>query len=402
MTVLPRWLSSYATLSIPQAAAPIAFSLLALPLTGSAGSGAAMVLAMTTAQVLGAVPVTRAGTRLDPISYLRLLVLLRSLALGLVAVLAATGAPLGGLVAAAGAAGLVNGAAYGYQRAALNQLVPASALPRALGLAATVNEVVFVLCPALASAVGAFSPVVAVAMMAVLGAAPIVLIPRPQGARPVAAPAPSASAARRGLPITPMIALWLLCAMASAAAVASIETGAVTLALSLDLGAGAAAVFPICLCLASGTGGLVVSLRNRTPRRRGVLAMLGMMTLGITTVGVGGSVTTTVLGATMIGSCLAPLATYYSLVLDELAPAGRRAEVFALLRTASALGIILASGLLTVASLRATLATTAVLMATAGTIAGIVFVRQRRPIRVTPVEDVPTDTGSIRALVTQP
>ena len=54
MTVLPRWLSSYATLSIPQAAAPIAFSLLALPLTGSAGSGAAMVLAMTAAQVLGA------------------------------------------------------------------------------------------------------------------------------------------------------------------------------------------------------------------------------------------------------------------------------------------------------------------------------------------------------------
>lgn len=48
---------------------------------------------------------------------------------------------------------------------------------------------------------------------------------------------------------------------------------------------------------------------------------------------------------------LAPLATYYSLVLDSLAPPERRAEVFALLRTANAIGVIFASAVLTVVSL---------------------------------------------------
>ena len=50
-----------------------------------------------------------------------------------------------------------------------------------------------------------------------------------------------------------------------------------------------------------------------------------------------------VIGAVLIGAVLAPLGTYYSLVLDTLAPPKRRAEVFALLRTANAVGVILVS-----------------------------------------------------------
>jgi hypothetical protein len=53
--VLGRWFASNALLAAPQAAAPVAFALLALPLTGDAKSGAAIVMAMTAAQVLGAV-----------------------------------------------------------------------------------------------------------------------------------------------------------------------------------------------------------------------------------------------------------------------------------------------------------------------------------------------------------
>ena len=60
---LLRWFASYGSFAVPQAAAPIAFSLIALPLTGDAASGAAMMLAMTIAQVLGAVPITRFGRR---------------------------------------------------------------------------------------------------------------------------------------------------------------------------------------------------------------------------------------------------------------------------------------------------------------------------------------------------
>jgi hypothetical protein len=45
------------------------------------------------------------------------------------------------------------------------------------------------------------------------------------------------------------------------------------------------------------------------------------------------------------------LSTYYSLILDTLAPPQRRPEVFAVLRTANAVGVIFASAILTVVSL---------------------------------------------------
>ena len=56
---------------------------------------------------------------------------------------------------------------------------------------------------------------------------------------------------------------------------------------------------------------------------------------------------TTIVGAVLIGFVLAPLGTYYSLILDRLAPPQRRPEVFALLRTANAVGVIFASAVLT-------------------------------------------------------
>src|SRR5699024_10208587 len=67
---LLRWFGSYGPFAVPQAAVPIAFSLIALPLTGRAFSGAAMMLAMTIAQVVGAVPITRFGRRFPPIPFL--------------------------------------------------------------------------------------------------------------------------------------------------------------------------------------------------------------------------------------------------------------------------------------------------------------------------------------------
>src|SRR5699024_12264947 len=53
---LLRWFGSYGAFAVPPAAAPIAFSLIALPLTGNASRRAAMMVAMTVAQVGGAVP----------------------------------------------------------------------------------------------------------------------------------------------------------------------------------------------------------------------------------------------------------------------------------------------------------------------------------------------------------
>ncbi|GAA1730066.1 MFS transporter [Brachybacterium phenoliresistens] len=381
------WFASSAALAVPQAAAPILFALIALPVTGSADSGAALVLAMTVAQVLGAVPVARLGRRVPALASVGVLVAVRTAALAAIALLAGLQAPFALLVAGSAAAGLVSGAAFGHLRAALNPLVPPGRLPRALGVSATLNEVVFVLSPALASVLGTASPLLAMWAVVVLGAVPLVAMPRtpaaasdpaaaadasaapPTGAgssaagssaaRSSADAAPpsdlprSAEAGRQALPRR--VWLWLGCSMASSAAIATIETGAVSLAVAYGLAPAWGSIFPVALCLASVAGGVWVSVRGRTPRLRTVVAWLGATALGVGIVAVGQAVAWTLLGAVMVGLVLAPLGTFYSLMLDRLSPPARRAEVFALLRTASSVGVIVASGLIAVASVQAAL-----------------------------------------------
>ncbi|MDN6328741.1 MAG: MFS transporter [Brachybacterium sp.] len=365
---LLRWFASYGSFAVPQAAAPIAFSLIALPLTGDAASGAAMMLAMTIAQVLGALPITRFGRRFSPIPFVRVLIGLRTLALVGIAVLAGLGAPFPLVVAGAALAGLVNGAAYGTLRAVLNHLVAAARLPRALGVAATVNEVVFVSAPVLAAALGSISPQAAAWAMVVLGMGPMLLLPRVQAA---AAPGPEQRRSR--LRLTPMILLWLVCGGASAGSIAAIEIGAVSLAVGFGMPASWGVIFPVALCVTSILGGIWVSVHNRMPRRRTVLAWLAVTALGVAAVGFGHSVTATVIGALLVGAVLAPLATFYSLVLDTLVAPEHRAEVFAQLRTANALGIITSSALLSLTSLQVTYLVVLALMTTVLLVAGVVF-----------------------------
>ena len=67
----------------------------------------------------------------------------------------------------------------------------------------------------------------------------------------------------------------------------------------------------------------------------------------------------------MVGGVLAPLSTSFSLQLDVLAPAHQRAEVFALSRTATAVGVIVTSTTLTLTSLLATQVVAAAIVCTA-------------------------------------
>jgi hypothetical protein len=300
------------------------------------------MLAMTLAQVAGALPIIRLGRGLPAAALLRGLVGLRALALAAIAAGAAAGLPFLGLVGLAAVAGSVNGAAFALLRSALNELTPASRLPRALGIAATLNETTFVLAPVMASALGSVSPVLAVLALAGLGALPALLVPRGRAA-PAAARLPPGG----GALLSPAILLWLACAAAGGATVAALEIGAVALALAFGHEPALAIVFTVPLCLAAVAGGLWVSLRNRMPTRPAVLGCLAVMTAGALLAALEWSLATTVLGAVLVGTVLAPLGTHYSLVLDSLAPPQRRAEVFALLRTANALGVIFASALLT-------------------------------------------------------
>ncbi|MDR6817895.1 MFS family permease [Neorhizobium sp. 2083] len=342
---LHRWFVSNGLLSTPQAAAPIVFALVALPLTGDAKSGAAVVMALTLAQVLGAVPVARLGRSYNAVTYLKFLIAIRTLAFAIIAVLAACQAPFVWMIVAGAAAGFVNGAASGYMRALLNYLVEPGRLLKALGITATLNELTFVIAPVAASLLGSVSPPFAIGVITLLGGAPLLLIPRMPHAR---APAPAPT---EGGLITPSILLWLFCSMAGGAAVGVIEVGAVALALDFGFKPELGIIFTVALCIASVCGGVWVSLRNRLARQGTVIFLLAAATGGAILVSLRHSVELSALGCIVVGLMIAPLGTYYSVVLDGLAPPSKRSEIFALLRTANSVGIIFSSAALTWTSL---------------------------------------------------
>lgn len=361
---LVRWLLAYGTFSVPQAAGPIAFTLLAMPLTGNAGSGAALVLAITLAQIAGAVPLARLGRGFNAVSYLKALIAVRAMAFVALALLAQAKAPFHALLVAAALGGLVNGAAFGVLRSILNHLVAPPAMPRALGLAATLNEFTFVVAPVLASVLGvAIDPVTSLLLLVGLGTAPVILvpaIPTAVAAAPERNPLPHAGGLLR-----PPILLWLTCTMANSTLAASVEIGSVAIAISYGLAPAEGAIFAVALCVASVAGGIWVSARNRAPGLPAVPILLLLMGLGAALAVAHLSVAATMVGAFVVGSVLAPLGTFYSLRLDALAPLNRKAEVFALSRTANSLGVIVASATLTWASLQATQVTSAIMIFTA-------------------------------------
>src|SRR5699024_8850614 len=152
--------------------------------------------------------------------------------------------------------------AYGNLRAVLNHLVPAGRLPRALGVAATLNEVTFVASPVLAAVLGSYSPQAAAWAMVVLGMGPMVLLPRI-----ATATAPGPEHRRTRLRLCRMIVLWLVCGGVSAAAIDAIEIGAVSMAVSFGLPAAWGVLFRVAICASSIVGGIWVSVHNRMPRR---------------------------------------------------------------------------------------------------------------------------------------
>ena len=338
---LQRWYLAYGLFAVPQAAAPIAFALAALPLTGDAKSGAAIMVVMTVAQVLGAVPVTRVGRRYNIVAFLKVLVAIRTAAFLVIALLAAARASFELLLVAGAIAGVVNGAAYGYIRAILNGIVVPENLPKALGITATINEVTFVAAPVLAALCGAVSPALSIGLIALLGAGPLFLLPQ-AGSRP------AEQAARvEGSLLKPALLAWLACSAAVGTIVATIEVGAVSLALDFSLRAELGVVFTVTLCIASISGGIWVTMRNRMAGRSMVIGLAATMTAGALLIAGQQSVALTVIGCIMVGLALAPLGTHYSLAIDMLVAPSRRPEAFALLRTANSLGIIFAGSLLT-------------------------------------------------------
>jgi DHA1 family inner membrane transport protein len=70
---------------------------------------------------------------------------------------------------------------------------------------------------------------------------------------------------------------------------------------------------------------------------------------------------TAIVGVALVGLCLAPLGTSFSLCIDDVLPRDRRAEGFALLRTSKSVGLILASSVIAFGSLAASFLVSATL-----------------------------------------
>jgi hypothetical protein len=249
-------------------------------------------------------------------------------------------------------------------------------MPRALGIATTLNEFTFVAAPVLASMLGTINPVFALLMLSVLGAAPVILVPGIPHAT-VLEPVDGS-----GSLLKPWILLWLACTVANSAVVSAIEIGAVSLAMRYGLVPAMGSIFTVALCVASVAGGVWVSIRNRIPRRPHVLIYLFLMSAGAVLIASNLSVAATIVGAVIVGCFLAPLSTYYSLMLDALSPPHRKADVFALSRTANSIAVILTSASLTLTSLAVTQAVSTLLIVAATVTVGIVWFvgRSSRPL----------------------
>lgn len=385
---LTRWIASNLATMTPQAMAPIAFGLATLGVTDDIDLGAALVTAMLAAQIVGAVPVTQLSARLGirPGLLIRLLIGFRSLMLALLVLALVAGAPVPLLLVTAALTGLVMGSALGLLRAVVNDLVDPARLPRVLGLLATVNELVFVAGPVVASALGAVSVPATLVLMVLACAAPILLLPRLDASPRDVEESTAGPAARVTRGVRVRFVLWLVAAGCGAGVAAGVEIGAVSLALAYALEPTQALVFTVPLCVASMAGGLVVSVRNRTPRIRTVVLMLVTTASGAVLVVGTDSVVVAMAGTVLAGVCLAPLATFYSLTLDDLLPWQRRAEGFALLRTSQAAGMVAAGLLLTITSPRVTLLATGSATLVAGVavvlLLGRPVVRRHLPVPV--------------------
>jgi sugar phosphate permease len=145
------------------------------------------------------------------------------------------------------------------------------------------------------------------------------------------------------------------------ACVASIEVGAVALAIDHGRSPRAALLFVVPLCVASVLGGVWISVRNRRLRLPTVAAMLLLTACAMVLISAAMWIWAAIASAVLVGLFLAPLSTAFSLFLDDLLPADRRTEGFALLRSSHAIGLIVASTLIALVSLDAALAVSAAL-----------------------------------------
>ncbi|WP_246622884.1 hypothetical protein [Rhizobium laguerreae] len=353
-----RWAACYGLFSVPRAGAPIAFALAALASTGDASDGAKVLAAMSTAQLLGAVPIAKLGRHLHRSSFFRILIAIRTAAMLACAIACASHASIQILIGSAAVAGLVQGAAFGYLRNAANQLIEPSRMIKTLGIGVIAAEVTFLITPIFSAALGSMSAALAIAAIAIIGSTPAIFLPNIAQATTPTALSPKGVIPRG-------VQVWLACACVNAAAVSAIEIGAVSIALGLSLKPEHGAVITGTLCVASLAGSTWMSMRNRQYRACHVLIMLSLATAGAALIAINYSLATSLLGSAIVGAAGVPLIAYCSFEIGNQVAPEMRPEVFSLLKTTTSAATILISALIGWTSIVITLHIATALLASA-------------------------------------
>ena len=357
-----RWSAAAQAYRLSLIMAPIVFVLVATEQRGSLALGGVLVAVWTLAPAVVAPVAGRVYDRIGVDRWAPRMLVVVAVGLALIALGFNAGlagpllVALTGIVAAAGA-GLA-----GCNRALLSECVPATLLPVALSLDASIIELVVITAPFVAVVTALIGPVVPVYAMAAITLVSAVLL---RSLRAAAVPATSGNTSDAAVEVRPARSLWrnprfyfwLMVAAAFGQSVGTLETGAVPLSDSFEAGSGQAAALIAILGVSSALSGLgyaVISRRLRLGQvSRSSVLMSIMMVAGIG-LGFVDSLGPAIAGYIAVGLCTAPLNTvlFYSVEL-EVDPT-RRTEAFSSVSTASAVGFAVPGALLALVPLPVT------------------------------------------------
>ncbi|GAB2899067.1 MFS transporter [Streptomyces mayteni] len=324
-----HWSAGVQSGRLATAMAPLAFTTLTLATTGSYRLGAVMMAVFVVAQTAGAVP---SGRLLDRVGAARGVVALAGCAaLGLAALTgaAAAGAPRAVLLTLVAVPGAIAGGLSGGFRSLLARTVDDATLPRAVAVDAMLVDAVLIAGPLLVAALATLdelAPVLAMAAACAGSAALMAALPR--RAPVVTATAEAAASTEEPLPLRAAVR-WFGCQFAVGHVLSTVEVAPLAYAQRLGAGGTGAAVVIAVLCGASIVGGALFAWRGR-PTPAAAPAFLACFVAGslllARPLGWAGLLAAVVL----VGVVTGPLLTVVSVRLQELLPAGRRAEGFAI------------------------------------------------------------------------
>ncbi|MFD7549571.1 MFS transporter [Streptomyces sp. NPDC059816] len=334
-----RWSAATQFSRLPGTMAPLAFTALTTTTTGSYRAGAMMMVAFVAGQLAVSIPVGRLLDRTAPSRGLRRLLWCSAGTALAVGAAARVGVPVWGLLVAAGVCGAAAGGLSAGFRTLLARTVPEELLLRAVGVDATLLEVVIIAGPALAVASAGWSPwAPVVGMAAAFVISSLVL--------PVGTPCATGTEGESDAGAEPIDWFrtlgWLACLFTIGQLLAAVEVGALPLAARLTEPEGrahhhTAASLIAVLAVASILGSTLFAWRGRATTALAVLCLSGLAAGGAV-VAFGDGWFPLVGGLVLVGSCTGPLRAVSSVNLQRVLPRARRSEGFSVAHVVQTVG----------------------------------------------------------------